>query len=145
MSTPNVIIVFFITTLGTFIQVKFQSKSWTPFDSHYWLMTSFFIALFTYVVSWAANTIRQLQAPHLNGNEQAMSQISLISGALASIFLLLVILPFLGWFALFFWALYTLKHVYGLLQYASLKLLDRLIEAAHGQLNLNEERHELPV
>lgn len=68
-----------------------------------------------------------------------------MSGALASIFLLLVILSFLGWFALFFWALYSLKLVYGLVQYASLELLDKLIEAAHGQLNLNEEGHELPV
>ncbi|PON46604.1 hypothetical protein PanWU01x14_250340 [Parasponia andersonii] len=106
-----------ITILCSFIQVEFQSKSSSPFDTHYWIMSTFLVALSTYVLAWATVTIEEAQpratieAQVKNSNHSGvMSRISHMSGALASVLLLLIILPVLGWVTFLLWTLLFCKN-----------------------------------
>ena len=124
-----------ITLLGALIQVEFQSKSSSPFDTHYWIMSTFLVALSTYVWAWARLTI-EVQVENHNNHNGVMSKISHLSGALAPVLLMLIILPLLGWVTFVFWAICFVRSTYELIEYAFYLLLDKLKK---------EEEEELPV
>ncbi|PON76197.1 hypothetical protein PanWU01x14_036150 [Parasponia andersonii] len=111
------VIVSVISIQATFIQTESQSQSSSLFETHCWVMYTFYVVLFTYVVATATITV-QVQAAQNRGNdnneEGALTKVTLLSGALASILLLLIIRQVLGWVALFLWVLYSAKTVYDL-------------------------------
>ncbi|GMN55956.1 hypothetical protein TIFTF001_025070 [Ficus carica] len=108
------IICFVVSILVDLIQVKFQSKNSSPFDSHPWVMSSFVLALFACVAAWAAETMKdQAQSTRYDHGVVTM-KIGPLFGGLASILLLMIVFPVLGWVTLFLWALYFVKCVYEL-------------------------------
>ncbi|PON76196.1 hypothetical protein PanWU01x14_036140 [Parasponia andersonii] len=124
-----------ISVLATFIQTEFQSKSPSLFETHCWIMYTFYVVLFTYVVAGTMLTIQvQAVAAPLNrgndNNEGILTKVALLSGALASTLLLLIIRQVLGWVALAFWVLYCVKIAYELVDVdAFLQLLETLKNA----------------
>ena len=133
----HAIIAFTISILAAFIQVEFQSKSSSPFETHYWIMSAFFVVLFIYVLAWLKATIQvqtQTQDTIRNDNNHGvMTKISLLFGALNSILLLLILLRALGWFSLFIWTLYFVKASHKLVNDAIFELFDKLSKAIHGR------------
>ena len=140
------IIVFIVSLLAAFAQVEFQSKSVSPFDRHGKLMSTFFVVLFTFVVGWVIETIQaQAQAQNTRNDSHIFwTKISLISGTLASILLLILIRQVLGWVFLILWILYFLKTVYELVKGAIFGIFDKLSKAIHGRFD-HKEQDKLPV
>lgn len=117
------IIVFLINTSCTLLQVKFQSKDANPFDTHYWVMVAFFAVLLVHAI---------LLATQIKLRHAIFGKISLLAGALASILLLIILVPRMGWFSLVLWVIcfVTVAH-------ASHQLLyDLLYEATQQIFNL---------
>ncbi|GMN55954.1 hypothetical protein TIFTF001_025072 [Ficus carica] len=108
-------------------------------------MSSFVLALFACVAAWAAETMKdQAQSTRYDHGVVTM-KIGPLFGGLASILLLMIVFPVLGWVTLFLWALYFSKCVYELVKDEFLELFDTLNAAIHGQFIPNNEDHDLPV
>ncbi|PON46602.1 hypothetical protein PanWU01x14_250320 [Parasponia andersonii] len=131
----NKVIVSIISILATFVQTEFQSTSSSLFETHFWIMYTFYVVLFTYVVAGTTLTIqvRAAAAPpnrENDNNERVLTKVALLSGALASTLLLLIIRPVLGWVAFAFWVLYFVKTAYELVHVdAFFQLLETLKNA----------------
>ena len=106
--------------------MKFRVESWSVFDTHFWFMSTFLVAF----LSFALVEYFLLATQHhsdlnenttiLNDNVALiMRKTSLIFGALASILLLIIIHPILGWISMFFCTLFFLKAAYELVKYGS--------------------------
>ncbi|KAL5798862.1 hypothetical protein ACOSQ2_003682 [Xanthoceras sorbifolium] len=95
------ILVFLISTSCTLLQVKYQTKNESPFDSHYWVMLTFFVVVHVHAVV----LVVEIKFPaHISScHAMIMSKISIFSGALASILLLLLLVPSFGWLSLVMW------------------------------------------
>ena len=104
-------IVFIISTLAQFIQVEFQTKTSTPFNTHCRIMYTFFVVLFSYGVAWATLALSENDIKY----GRVLTKFSLLWGTLASILLLIIIRQVLGWVALLLWFLYLLKTAYELI------------------------------
>ncbi|EXB51077.1 hypothetical protein L484_023780 [Morus notabilis] len=103
------IIITIIAILSGLIQVKFQSKTSSPFDEHPWIMVSFLSVIIAYgVVEFLADHQTQ-------NNINNTILVGLVKetrhnlGALACIFLLHIISPVLGWVITFLFSIYVLK------------------------------------
>ncbi|EXB51080.1 hypothetical protein L484_023783 [Morus notabilis] len=103
------IITSIITTLSGFIQMKFQSETFSPFDTHPRIMFSFLSVISVYgVVEFLAHQRHSKPTGNILNNAEnnvnnAILKIGLVKetrhnlGALACIFLLYILsLPFLG-------------------------------------------------
>ncbi|PON46603.1 hypothetical protein PanWU01x14_250330 [Parasponia andersonii] len=119
------VIVSVISILATFIQTEFQSQHSSLFETHCWIMYAFYVALSIYaVVAGVTLSVHVQAAPQNRGNdnEGVLTKVAVMSGALASTLLLLIIRQVLGWVAFAFWVLffaktaYELVHVYAVLQ-----------------------------
>ncbi|EXB51081.1 hypothetical protein L484_023784 [Morus notabilis] len=102
------IITSIITILSGFIQVKFQSKTSSPFDKHPWIMVSFLSVIIAYgVVEFLADHQTQ-------NNMNNTVLVGLVKetrhnlGALACIFLLHILSPVLGWVITLLFSCYVL-------------------------------------
>ena len=147
--SSHAIIAFIITVLCSFIQVKFQTKSLSPFETHSCVIQTFFVVLLAYGLSWATTTnsieAQALNDPNDNHERQLiMSKISLFFGALASALLMIMVFPILGWVILVLWILYFLKTASELAKYVFMYVLDIFIRAIHGHVDHREE-DRLPV
>ena len=138
----HAIVGYAIPTLSAFMQLEFQSKSSSPFDTHYWTMLCFFIALFAYMAAWAKTSATAHGGQPCFGS--AASNICVMSGALASVLLLKIVVPPLGWVAVALWTLCLLHRVCELAFDALIKLVDVLSRAIHGQFHCTKA-DELPV
>ena len=104
--SSQAIIAFIITVLCALIQMEFQSKSSSPFETHSRITLTFSFVFIAYALSMATTTTSTVQAPALkdsNDNKEVqviMSKISLLLGALASVLLMIIVFPVLGWFSL---------------------------------------------
>ncbi|PON74166.1 hypothetical protein TorRG33x02_247450 [Trema orientale] len=111
------VLVSIISIQATFIQTESQSQNSSLFETHCWIMYTFYVALFSYVVATATIAV-QAQAAQNRGKDNnkkgVLTKVALLLGALASILLLLIIRQVLGWVALFLWVLYSVKTVYDL-------------------------------
>ena len=145
--SSHAIIVFIITVLSTFIQVDFQSKSLSPLETHYWITPTFFVVLLAYALTWGTttNTIEVQVLNDQNDNKMIMRKISLFLGALASVLLMIIVFPVLGWVSFVLWALYCLKNALEFVNFALLEVIDKLSRVIHGQLYQTEEEDSLPV
>ena len=144
--SSHAIIAFIITVLCTLIQVDFQSKSLSPFDTNSWIAPTFLVVFVAYALSWATTTsnneVQAINDP--NDNKMIMSKISLFFGALASILLMIMVFPLLGWVSLVLWTICVLKTAFELVNYVFFQVLDKLIRELHGLADQREE-DRLPV
>lgn len=126
MWSENNNILSIITILGGIVQVKFQAQSWSVFDTHFWIMSTFLVA---FLSSDLVEYFLVATQHHSDSNENTMilsdnvalimRKTSLIFGALASILRLIIIHPILGWIGMFFWTFFFLKTAYELVKYVS--------------------------
>lgn len=150
-----------ISIFGLFLQLyKFQSKTdLSPFETNYSTMLIFFIALLTHLVSSAGVVSKDHGDRASNLPTQLMirnifSKISILSGSLASILLLLIIFSVIGWLALVLWILYFVKNVYELIYEEKIQILDMLYHQIKKILDVlrkmkrpqseREQDHSLP-
>ena len=138
--SSHAIIVFIITVLCAFIQVEFQSKSQSPFETHSCITLTFFVVLLAYALSLLTTTdtleVPALDDPNDNNEVQLlMSKISLFFGALASILLMMIVFPVLGWICLVLWIVCFLKNAFELVNFAMFQVIDKLSRAIHGQVD----------
>ncbi|GKV50286.1 hypothetical protein SLEP1_g56999 [Rubroshorea leprosula] len=91
---------------GSFLQLRFQSAEASPFDTHRLHILAIFIVIVIYAVSLGIEI--QLEA---DGSDwlAVVSTISLLTGSLALILLLLIIEPYVGWPLFIVWFLYFVK------------------------------------
>ncbi|GMN34620.1 hypothetical protein TIFTF001_042098 [Ficus carica] len=135
------VIVFTITIAGVFIQVEFQSKGSSLLETHYWIMSIFFVAFLVFAAAWLKS--RTTPVPPADGDNVnhagALSEISLVSGILALALLFLIIHVVIGCAILVFLAIYVMMRIYSR-QPVNDRLflyLDKLKNAING--NLDEE------
>ncbi|GMN29483.1 hypothetical protein TIFTF001_046349 [Ficus carica] len=139
------VIVFTITIAGVFIQVEFQSKGSSLLDTHYWIMSIFFVAFLVFVAEWLMRS-RTTPVPPADGDNVnhagALSEISLVSGMLAIALLFLIIHVVIGCAILVFLAIYVIKRIYSYkpVNDRLFLYLDKLKIAKNG--NLDEEINE---
>ncbi|PON41098.1 hypothetical protein PanWU01x14_292500 [Parasponia andersonii] len=78
------VIVFTVSVLAAFVQVDFQSKSWSAFETHYRIMFNFFLVSSVYVEASAMVTL-QVELGEITKNENvALNEIRHVSRAQAS-------------------------------------------------------------
>lgn len=135
----HTIIMFVITTLGLSLQLKFHSQPYSPFETNYWTMVSFLLTLLTYVVLWAAvssSTTQDVASDQYNA--WLMRKLSIMSGSLSSIFLLLALISVLRCIALILWILYLAKSVYELVYHEEVRI-DTLSKKTKEILSIQSE------
>ncbi|KAM6575629.1 hypothetical protein CsatA_023956 [Cannabis sativa] len=116
------IIEFSIFTLTTLIQIKFHSKSYSPFDTQYGIMVAFVVALLTFVLAWAIETFiinDNIHNSNMNNDDEvrrsvwvSIRKMRVLFGSVAAILLLCIIFPFAGWLCLLFWTILFVKTSY---------------------------------
>lgn len=82
---------FLITTLIGLLQVKYQNKNVSPFETHLTSIRSFVISMSTYCLAMVGKTIAQNYGA--NCSKKIFGHVGLISGALSSASLAVLFLP----------------------------------------------------
>ncbi|EOX96326.1 Uncharacterized protein TCM_005595 [Theobroma cacao] len=96
----HAVIVFFVSTSCTLLQTKYQGRDQTPFNTHYCHMLAFFVNLCIYVVA----LVSEMNLPATSTSSRLiLNAISQFSGALASVMLLLILVPLIGWLTFALW------------------------------------------
>ena len=109
--------VLFLSTLGVLIQVKFQANSVSPFEDA--LISSFVVVISIYVGTIIVGKKFKFIEP-----------IHLLSGALAPILLLLILVPIYGLLLLFLWVFLAVKMAWDCLHQLCLHLLYQISRLA---------------
>ncbi|XWS07637.1 hypothetical protein CRYUN_Cryun41cG0006600 [Craigia yunnanensis] len=95
--------------------LKFQSMNIAaPFETHSVVMSIFVITTLVYAVACVIEA--KLQTGNNSYHGVIISKICLLSGSLATVLLVLIIFPALGWFILFVWTLFLVKLTYDAFQ-----------------------------
>nr|XP_048317998.1 uncharacterized protein LOC112491470 [Ziziphus jujuba var. spinosa] len=100
-----------VTLMGTLlalIEIKYQGKNVTPFDTHSTTMLIFSAIFVFYGILLIADGLQLVQ---LVDHAEIMSKVKFYSGSLALIMLLLIVVPYLGWFVLVLWIACLVKVV----------------------------------
>ncbi|PQM40491.1 uncharacterized protein Pyn_15166 [Prunus yedoensis var. nudiflora] len=130
--------------LGLLLQLKSGTIA-SPFVRNYVTVLTFTVDLFVYVASLAIVEILDHRAP-INDLDlsEFMDNVSLLSGALASVLLLLILVPALGWLSLLLWAIYFVKDVVTVTSYTSVavRAFDRVKEVIMNQSGLSISTEE---
>ncbi|MFQ6647207.1 hypothetical protein Gotur_020627 [Gossypium turneri] len=90
--------------------VKYQSTA--PFETHNALML--IVIIVTLVYAAARQIEHHLQTSNNNSSIHRImvTKISLLSGSLVAVVLVLVIVPAIGWFILLVWTLFLMKQIH---------------------------------
>ncbi|KAH7516415.1 hypothetical protein FEM48_Zijuj10G0132900 [Ziziphus jujuba var. spinosa] len=96
-----------MVTLIGLLQLMYEAKNVSPFDTHYTTMVLFFVSLFVYVI--AATVDKELPQPQNPNYTGIMSKTKLFSGCFALNMLLLILIPPFGWFILTLCIAYFVK------------------------------------
>ncbi|TYI08260.1 hypothetical protein ES332_A10G287100v1 [Gossypium tomentosum] len=100
---------FLISVLLALIPVNYQSTNMAvPFDTHPAIMFIFIAVILVYAAAAAVKTSNDNSSIH----RIIVTKISLLSGSLATVILLLVIVPPIGWFVLLIWTFFLVKQIY---------------------------------
>ncbi|KAB2011018.1 hypothetical protein ES319_D10G285500v1 [Gossypium barbadense] len=100
---------FLISVLVDLIQVKYQSTNMAvPFETHPAIMFIFITAILVYAAAATIKTSNDNSSIH----RVIVTKISLLSGSLATVVLLLVIVAPIGWFILLIWTFFLVKQIY---------------------------------
>ncbi|KAL6125661.1 hypothetical protein ACLB2K_073716 [Fragaria x ananassa] len=98
-----------IGILGLLLQVKHAAESASLFVTEHVTMLTFIVV---FIVYFGLLTVKLFSRPTRNSNmAKFMTNITLLSGSLASILLLKILVPAYGWLALFFWMIYLIRDV----------------------------------
>ncbi|EXC21501.1 hypothetical protein L484_014856 [Morus notabilis] len=100
-------------------------KQQSPFETHYWTMVAFLIVVCIYVVTGLASIKFSGFA------EEVTTNVSLLSGLLASLLLFLIMVPALGWACLVSWTLYVVIVTY------------KMLSSGHPQQQQDNQCHDL--
>ncbi|KAK4847741.1 hypothetical protein QYF36_005361 [Acer negundo] len=120
------VFVFLINTSLTLLQIKYNNiqDGASPFETHYGIMVAFSVSVHLYALLPFIIIMRP----------SAIPKISKLCGALASILLLLILVPSFGWFSLVVWMICFVKEVHNsyqeyrrLFYHATLHVLDILM------------------
>ncbi|XP_015971521.1 uncharacterized protein LOC107495005 [Arachis duranensis] len=105
-SPLNGVVIFVISTLGGYLQVRFQSKNVSPFEEHYQIM-------------WAASMVLSLYSIMLIGEfnlevrkhsfVSIAKRFTVLMGALEAVLLTIIIMPWFGYLKLVLWSICFLK------------------------------------
>ena len=115
-------------------QVKFQGKGASPFEKHNAIIYSFVVAISIFTGTIILGKKFEMKT---------IEPIRLLSGAMAPILLLLILVPIFGWLLLVLWIFFAAKMGWDYLQQLYLKFF---CEASDGPRNPPEEgSQELPV
>ena len=109
------IFVCLLATLIGLLQLMYQGKDVTPFDTHYTTMVIFLLALFIFAIASISASVTDQRHDHPQNPNQAtsfMTKIKLFSGGLSLNMLLLILVPALGWFLLAVGFFYFVKVVF---------------------------------
>ncbi|MBA0755426.1 hypothetical protein Gogos_019884 [Gossypium gossypioides] len=116
-----------------------------PFETHPAIMFIFITVILVYAATAAIKTSNANSSIH----RIIVSKISLLSGSLATVVLLLVFVPPIGWFILVIWTFFLVKQIYdGMLHLPCLIIsaLNYVIYQIWGRLrDLNQGRNRLPI
>ncbi|KAK5795649.1 hypothetical protein PVK06_036921 [Gossypium arboreum] len=87
-------------------------QSMKPLETHSALMLILIIAVLVYATAWEIE-----HHPQTNNNNSSIhpiivTKISLFSGSLVTVVLVLLIVPAIGWFILLVWTLFLMKQIY---------------------------------
>lgn len=85
----HVVYAILITTLIGFIQIMYQNKSLTPFETHPTTIKAFFFTFYVYCSALVAKST----LTHLTSYSQILIHINLIAGVISSLSLLTIFLP----------------------------------------------------
>ncbi|XAR56027.1 hypothetical protein NMG60_11036308, partial [Bertholletia excelsa] len=96
ISPLHVIFFFLIASMGSLL----QSKQSSAFETYYIIMKAFVVMLILYAMTLAAEILTQTR---FTSFKEISRHVSLLAGAIASILLLVVLVPSLGWFLLLCW------------------------------------------
>ncbi|TYJ16567.1 hypothetical protein E1A91_A10G263300v1, partial [Gossypium mustelinum] len=100
---------FLINVLLALIQVKYQSTNMAvPFETHPAIMFIFITDILVYAATAAIKTSSDNSSIH----RIIVTKISFLSGSLATVVLLLVIVSQNGWFILLIWTFFLVKQIY---------------------------------
>ncbi|EOY17795.1 Uncharacterized protein TCM_042514 [Theobroma cacao] len=107
----HVILGFVIATFLAPSSLKFQSMNIAaPFETHSAILTMFVITTLVYAVAWAIET--KLETSSNSYHHVILSNISLLLGSLATVLLVLILVPGLGYLILLIWAIYFVGVTY---------------------------------
>ncbi|TYI08258.1 hypothetical protein ES332_A10G286900v1 [Gossypium tomentosum] len=137
---------FLISVLVALILVKYQSTNMAlPFETHPAIMFTFITSILVYSAAAAIKTSKGNSSIH----RIIVTKISLLSGSLATVVLLLVIVPTIGWFILLVWTFFLVKQIYnGMLHlpYLIISTVNYVICQIFGRgRDLNQEGKRLSV
>ncbi|KAG8663981.1 hypothetical protein MANES_01G269250v8 [Manihot esculenta] len=105
---------FLILVLLTLVQVKYQDKQDSPFETHEAIMVLFIVAAFIYTVSFLSSLILiQNHHDYTFYVLPILKQISVVSGTLACDSLILILCPPFGYLVLALCALLALRILIG--------------------------------
>ncbi|TYI08257.1 hypothetical protein ES332_A10G286800v1 [Gossypium tomentosum] len=92
------------------LPVKYQSTA--PLETHNALMLIVIIVTLVYARAWQIEDHLQTSNNSSSIHRIIVSKISLFSGSLVAVVLVLVIVPIIGWFILLVWTLILMKQIY---------------------------------
>ncbi|EOY17790.1 Uncharacterized protein TCM_042509 [Theobroma cacao] len=128
---------FLIAVLLALLPLKFGSMnpSAAPFETYSAILSTFLIIMVLYAVAWAIET-------KLGTNNSSyrllMRNISFLLGGLATVLLVLILVPGVGYFALVIWTLFLVKFIYEACQklhqlYGAISLASNLWNELRGR------------
>ncbi|TYJ16568.1 hypothetical protein E1A91_A10G263400v1 [Gossypium mustelinum] len=139
---------FLISVLVDLIQVKYQSTNMAvPFETHPATMFIFITAILVYAAAATIKTSNDNSSIH----RVIVTKISLLSGSLATVVLVLVIVPPIGVFILLIWTFFLVKQIYYGCQmlrqsYRIISVVYYLIYQIFGRRrDMNQGRNRLPL
>ncbi|KAK7395610.1 hypothetical protein VNO78_16174 [Psophocarpus tetragonolobus] len=102
-SPLNGVIIFVVTTLGSYLQVQYGSKKDSPFEEHCMIMWAVSVVLSLYAVMLIAEFTFQIQK---HSFLSIIKRFTILMGALVAVLLTIIIMPLFGYFKLLLWTIF---------------------------------------
>ncbi|KAK8275025.1 hypothetical protein V6Z11_D10G110900, partial [Gossypium hirsutum] len=102
---------FAIGVLLPLMPLKYP-QSTKPLETHSALMLILIIAVLVYAAAWEIEHHPQTSNNNSSIHPIIVTKISLFSGSLVTVVLVLLIVPAIGWFILLVWTLFLMKQIY---------------------------------
>ncbi|MFQ6647223.1 hypothetical protein Gotur_020599 [Gossypium turneri] len=126
-------------------------QSTKPLETHNAIMSIFIIVTLVYAAAWQIEHHLQTSNNNSSIHRLIVNKISLFSGSLAAVVLVLLIVPAIGWFILLVWTLILMKQIYDACQmlhrlYQSISLVSYVFNVVFGpRAHLSRGRNGLEV
>ncbi|MBA0637975.1 hypothetical protein Godav_029253, partial [Gossypium davidsonii] len=141
---------FAIGVLLPLIPLK-HPQSTKPLETHNAIMSIFIIVTLVFAAAWQIEHHLQTSNNNSSIHHLIVNKISLFSGSLAAVVLVLLIVPAIGWFILLVWTLILMKQIYEACQmlhrlYQSISLVSYVFNEVFGpRAHLRRGRNGLEV